>query len=135
MISIGYGIYVKGSDKAVEFYQKVFRLELGYNVKNPDGTYYHSELCMDGKPMMSVVESKSTGEEKLVQLGVEFDSEEEVKTAYELLIEDGKILTPLGPLPWTPCAAEVVDKFGVWWYISACSHRPPDDYDFFTEDK
>jgi PhnB protein len=38
---------------------------------------------------------------------------------------------PIGELPWSPCAASIVDKFGVWWYLSAASHRPPEDYDYW----
>jgi PhnB protein len=38
--------------------------------------------------------------------------------AYDILIEDGNILLPLGPLPWSTCCANVVDKFGIFWYIS-----------------
>ena len=68
-------------------------------------------------------------EENIAQLGVSFDSEAAVEKAYALLSEGGTIKTPLGPLPWSPCAADVIDRFGVWWYITAPQHYPPDDYD------
>lgn len=124
------GVYVKKSDEAVELYKKAFGLELGYHVKNPDGTYFHSELCKDGKEIFDVIESKQEQTtNNIVQLGMELESEDAVKKAYELLCEGGKVETPIGPLPWTPCAASVVDRFGVWWYISASSHYPPEDYD------
>ncbi len=127
---IGMGLYVKNSVEAVKLYKEVFGLELGYHVKNPDGTYFHSELYKDGQEFLSVVESSNNYmEENMVQLSVSFDSEAAVEKAYALLSEGGTIKTPLGPLPWSPCAADVIDRFGVWWYITAPQHYPPDDYD------
>jgi len=129
-VKIGHGLYVKNSVDAVEFYKEVFGLELGYHVKNPDGTYFHSELYKNGKEILSVVEAANNDiKEQTVQLGVTFGDETEVKKVYALLSEGGIIKTPIGPLPWSPCAAEVIDKFGVWWYITAPQHQPPDDYD------
>lgn len=126
----GIGIYVKNSVEAVELYIKAFGLELGYHVKNPDGTYFHSELYKDGEGFLSVVESANDNiGEQTVQLGITFADKAEVQRAYTLLSEGGVIKTPIGPLPWSPCAADLVDKFGVWWYITAPQHRPPDDYD------
>lgn len=127
---VGVGLYVRNSAEAVEFYKKVFNLKLGYHVKNADGSYFHSELYKDGEEFLSVVESTdSVIGEHTVQLGVGFNNEEEVKKAYLLLSEGGIIKDPIGPLPWSPCAASVIDKFGVWWYITAPQHYPPDDYD------
>lgn len=129
-MSIGIGLYVKNSVEAVEFYKQVFGLELGYHVKNQDGSYFHSELLKEGKPILSVVESKKENpHEGIVQLGFDFDQVTDVEKAYALLSEEGTIVLPIGPLPWSPCAAEVVDKFGVHWYITAPQHRPADDFD------
>jgi PhnB protein len=129
-VIIGTGLYVRNSAEAVEFYQRVFGLELGYHVKNPDGTYFHSELYKDGKEVLSVVESPDGGTgAHTVCLGVDLTDEAEVERVYALLSEGGIIKTPIGPLPWSPCAASVVDRFGVWWYITAPQHRPADDFD------
>ncbi len=37
-------VYVKGSNKAVEFYQRAFDAELGACYPNSDGTFMHAEL-------------------------------------------------------------------------------------------
>ncbi len=129
-MKIGTGLYVKNSMEAVKLYKEVFGLELGYHVKNPDGTYFHSELYKDGQEILSVVEASGDYiTENIVQLSVSFENESAVEKAYFLLSEGGTIKTPLGPLPWSPCAADVIDRFGVWWYITAPQHYPPDDYD------
>lgn len=128
-MNVGVGIYVKNSAKAVEFYTKALGLELGYHVKNEDGSFYHSELCKDGKQIISVVEGDESKDQCIVQLGIEFDTPDEVKHVFDLFCADGaKIDMPLGELPWTPCAASVRDKFGVWWYFSAQSHYPAEDF-------
>jgi PhnB protein len=128
-MNIGIGLYVKNSAEAVEFYQKVFGLELGYHVKNPDGTYFHSELYKDGKEFLAVVEaSGDAAQEHRVQLGVTLDNEVEVEKAFSFLCVDGTVKMPIGPLPWSPCAAEIIDKFGVWWFITAPMHHPAEDW-------
>ena len=129
-MQIGYGLHFKNSVEAVDLYMKVFGLELGYHVKNSDGTYFHSELYKSGKEVLSVVEcSNNDAKENTVQLGITFDNEAEVRKAYALLSAEGTVKTSIGPLPWSPCAADVIDKFGVWWYITAPQHYPPEDYD------
>ncbi|MGB8455275.1 MAG: hypothetical protein WCD89_23455 [Anaerocolumna sp.] len=37
--------------------------------------------------------------------GLNFNSEDEVKNAYEMLVKDGTVLLPLGSLPWSACCA------------------------------
>ena len=41
-------VYVKGSGEAVKLYLKAFNATLGFNVKNSDDTFYHSELDICG---------------------------------------------------------------------------------------
>lgn len=127
----GTGIYVKNSAEAVELYKEAFGLTLGYHVLNPDGSYFHSELYKGEQEIMSVIEStdKEHLKDNIVQVSIIFDSEEEVRKAYELLSKGAVIDVPLAPMPWSPCAASLTDKFGVWWYITAPQHMPPDDYD------
>ncbi len=126
----GIGIYVKNSVAAVELYKKAFGLELGYHVKNPDGSFYHSELCHNGTEIIDVIESaESDLKDNIVQVYIVLDTEAEVKKAYDLLSVDGTIEMPIGPLPWSPCAASIKDQFGVWWYISTPQHYPAEDFD------
>ena len=128
---IGVGLYVKNSVEAVELYQKAFGMELGYHVKNADGAYFHAELYQDGEEALAVVEAAADEcpGNQAVQLGVTLANEAEVRRAFELLREGGRVMTPVGPLPWSPCAASVLDRFGVWWYLSMPQHRPPEDFD------
>ena len=88
----GLGLYVKGSREAVELYKEVFGLELGYHVKNADGSYFHSGLCRDGTEVLSVVESTADAQiDSVVCLGHTFDTEEELRVAFDLLREGGSV--------------------------------------------
>lgn len=126
---IGLQAYLQRSVEAIELYQKAFGATLGYNVLNADGTYMHAELYLDGQLLLSLSESGSNvgienvkryspAEYPTMNFCVNLESEEAVKKAYDILIEGGNILLPLGPLPWSPCCANVVDRFGVFWYLN-----------------
>ena len=127
---IGIGLYVKNSLEAAELYKSAFGLELGYHVLNEDGSYFHSELMKNGKEFISVVEAKREmlQGKNPVQLGVTFESKAELEKAFELLRDGGKTELELCELPWSPCAAEVTDRFGVNWYLTLAQHRPDDGW-------
>jgi uncharacterized glyoxalase superfamily protein PhnB len=127
-------LYIKDSVKAVEFYKEAFGAVLGeWYSKFPDGTYMHAPLVRDGNVLFSLCESKndafvemmlkSTLKESrpTMSYGINFDTEEEIKKAYEILSDGGTVLLPLGPLPWSALAADVVDQFGVYWYLTIYS--------------
>lgn len=128
-MDIGIGLYVKNSAEAVPFYMDVFGLVLGYHVKNEDCSFFHSELNRAGKEVLSVVEASGADiAGTCVSLGVDMPDEASVQLAFNKLREGGRVLMEVGPLPWSPCAAEVVDRFGVRWYITAPQHRPPEGW-------
>ena len=128
-MSLGVGLYVMNSNEAVEMYQSAFKLKLGYHVLNKDGSYFHSELYKDGETGFAVVESSSFVSTVIpVQLGFTFDEKDELMHAFNILSKDGNVIMDICELPWSPCAAEVVDKFGIRWYLTVPQHRPPETF-------
>lgn len=128
-MSLGIGLYVAHSDEAVEAYKAAFGLELGYHVLNDDGkTYFHSELMKDGEEFISVVEASRDIKDCPIQLGYTFETRGELEGALKILAENGKIVMDICELPWSPCAAEVVDRYGIDWYLTLMQHRPADDF-------
>ena len=127
---IGIGIYVKNSPKAIKLYQAAFGLELGYHVLNKDGTYFHSELHRQGEPFCSVVEARQDTytDRQPVELGVSFDSRDELERAFSLLVEGGRVELDICELPWSPCAAIVRDRFSVRWFLSLPQHQPEEGW-------
>ena len=125
----GLTLYINNTLEAVEFYQEAFGLSLGYNEKFPDGTYMHAELQKNGVNVFAVSESQNnvlvSAMRKFAKnevspttsVGLKFDTEDEIKLAYNMLVAEGVIRRPLGPLPWSVCSADVLDKYGVYWYI------------------
>lgn len=128
-MKIGMTLFVKNSLEAVELYQKAFGLTLREYAKFPDGTYMHAPLYRDNQEIFAICEADSgdlvktihnAASRNIVPIashGIDFDTEEEVKKAYEILKEEGVVIRPLGQLPWDTCSADIVDKFGVCWYL------------------
>lgn len=133
-MNLGATLYLKGSVEAVEFYRDVFGMALGYHVRYDDGTFLHAELMKDGKSVFAVSESADVGiaeamlrsQRPTMSYGIDLVSEDELRHAYRLLSDGGKVLRPLGALPWSPCSADVIDRFGVCWYIYAQQAKPDD---------
>lgn len=129
-MKLGMTLYIQNTIEAVELYKKAFGLTLGEGyAKFPDGTYMHAPMCKNGQEIFALSEAPTgslvrsiheTASDKVVPIashGIEFDTEEELKKAYELLIEEGVVIRPLGKLPWDTLSADIVDKFGVCWYL------------------
>ena len=125
----GMTLYIYNTLEAIEFYQEAFGLSLGYNEKFPDGTYMHAELQKNGVNVFAVSESPNrvlvsamhefaqNAVSPTTSVGLKFDTEDEIKHAYSMLVTEGIIHRPLGSLPWSVCSADVLDKYGVYWYI------------------
>ncbi|KAB8145746.1 VOC family protein [Chloroflexia bacterium SDU3-3] len=128
-MKIGFQLYLRDSAKAVALYQRAFGATLGHHVYSPDGTFMHAELYVDGTLLLAVSEANNTHAQQdmarysattypAMNFCVTLESEQAVRHAYAALAEGANILYPLGPLPWSACCANVVDRFGVFWYLT-----------------
>ena len=129
MTTLGATLYIKNTNEAVVFYQEAFGMTLGYCEKFPDGTYMHAELQKDGKTIFTVSEHNNeklvlnmylqvaSRNSPIVSLGINLATENEVEKAYDYLMKEGIAYREIGELPWSKCSADVLDKFGVYWYI------------------
>lgn len=128
-MTLGTTLFIKNSIEAVQFYQEAFGMTLGYHVRFENGTFMHAELQKDGKTVFCVCDHNNeelvahmrrqaeNGISPVTSLGIDFRTEEEVRKAYEYLIKEGTICREIGELPWSKCSADVLDKYGVYWYI------------------
>lgn len=131
-MNLGATLYLKNSVEAVEFYMDAFGMTLGYHARYDDGTFLHAELQKGEVSIFAVSESKDeeivramlAAKQPTMSLGINLDDEAELKHAYQTLSDGGHILRELGELPWSPCTADVVDRYGVCWYIYVSQHRP-----------
>lgn len=117
--------YVIGSDKAVPMYKKAFGAKLISSYLNDDGTYYHSELDIEGE-ILSVAERDVSSEDNqktvtgnTMQFCFEYGEggEEKIRKAYEVIKEGAQINTSLGPCEYSPLLVDLTDKFGVRWCL------------------
>lgn len=117
--------YVTRSDEAVALYQKAFDATLISSYLNNDGTYFHSELDIQGE-ILAVAERISefainaeTTTGNIMQFCLHYGegNEDKVRKAYELLKTDAKILVPLAPCEFSPLMADFIDKYGIRWCL------------------
>ena len=110
-------VYVKGSVDAVELYQEAFSATLISDVRNADNTFLHAELDVCGQ----IIALSETDTEKIPGNTMQFcfhygeGHEKAVEQAYQVLKDGSQILHPLGPCFYSPCMADLIDKFGVHW--------------------
>jgi PhnB protein len=131
-MTLGATLYLHQSNDAVEFYRNAFNMTTGYSAKNDDGTYMHAELVKDGKSIFAVSEFTDdnardaifSAKRPAMSLGIDLNNDDELRHAYEITAAEGHVLRPLGPLPWSALSADVVDKFGVCWYLFVSQHTP-----------
>jgi uncharacterized glyoxalase superfamily protein PhnB len=129
---LGATVYVKNSVEAVAFYCSAFNMSIGYHAKHDDGTFLHAELEKDGHSIFAVSESNDeairnamiSASQPTISLGINLNGNEELHHAFLALEKEGHVIRPIGSLPWSPCSADIVDKFGVCWYLYVSQNRP-----------
>jgi Uncharacterized protein conserved in bacteria len=118
--------YVTRSDEAVALYQKAFDAILISSYPNEDGTFYHSELDIEGE-IIAIAERNSengiddeatvTGNVMQFCLHYGEGNEEKVQKAYEVLKIGAKILVPLAPCEFSSLMTDFIDKYGIRWCL------------------
>lgn len=118
--------YVVRSDEAVALYLKAFDAKLISSYPNSDGTYYHSEIDIQGEilavseqNMGSSAPTSATVTGNTMQFCLHYGegNEEAVRKAYDVLKTDANIIVPLAPCDYSPLMADFIDKFGVRWCL------------------
>jgi len=113
-------VFVKESNKALEFYQKAFDTEAICIYPNSDETLMHAEIDIYGQIMMIselMEESAVTGNTMMFCLHFGEGKEDIVQKIYDALRDEAKSVSPLEPCPYSPLNAALIDKFGVQWCI------------------
>ncbi len=118
-------------EEAMTLYQKAFNAKVGSLLRYSDANksdwdkkltheqekyIYHAELFIGDQRIMmcdnlDVNLSKSTA----LSLTVTFNTEEEVKQAYEVLREDNETIYQMQTTTYSSCMVVFIDKFGFRW--------------------
>jgi len=132
-------IFAGCASQAIELYKKAFgakvKEKLLYSDANPKDwqskdeykdLVYHSQIKI-GKQILMLADDceatqntaivPNTGNSFLIDLVVQFDSDEELKTAYEVLSEGATITSPLMSQTYCSLTCALIDKFGGRWQL------------------
>ena len=117
--------YVRGSVEAAEMYCRAFGAEISFQIKDEKGVYEHCELSVGGEGILALSEApdncdtdKKAVWQTMAFNAFELGSKENVQRAFDILSEGGTVLKELGPVPWNAFCADVIDKYGVFWWIA-----------------
>ena len=75
----------------------------------------------DGKPVkvhisILLAPGSKRNKEHIVTPEIQFDNEDDLRSAYNTLIQEGRNYS-IGSYPWAPLGALVTDKYGVTWWL------------------
>ena len=126
------------ASEAIELYVKAFgakvKTKLLYSDANPkdwqctdeekDLVYYsciqigrHNIMLGDDSKAVKNGVEKTSGNSFLIDLLVQFDSDDELKTAYEVLSDGATITAPLCSQTYCSLTCSLIDKFGGRWQL------------------
>ncbi|WP_449386091.1 VOC family protein [Cellulomonas soli] len=119
-------VYVKGSLEAAALYCEAFGATRVLEILDDTGqAYAHCELARDGGLFLAVSEappecdtSPRTTWQRMAFNVFDVGDEQAVRHAVAVLSEGGTMLDELGPCDWNPFCANVVDRFGVFWWVA-----------------
>jgi PhnB protein len=113
-------VFVKESNKALEFYQNVFDANVLCSYPNSDGMIMHSELDVFGQILAIselIDENTVTGNTMMFCLHFGEGKDAIVQEIYDLLKDGAKNISPLGKCDYSSLQADIIDKYGVCWCI------------------
>ena len=123
-------LLVKNIGEAFTFYKSVFGMKdvfhHGYNILELNGRHFYSIFEVSANEHDLFIEMMFKASYRILNAGIELETEDEVRRIFQLLSADGKVINPVGPRPWSACAADVIDRYGVGWFISTPMKAPPD---------
>jgi len=122
--------------QAIELYEKAFGARIkekvlfsdgvdGFKCKNGEENYiFYCEMFI-GEQIIALAddsmgilnEESRGGNSHQVNLLIHFDSVADLKVAYEILVDGGKVLSPIGSTSYCSAYTVLEDKFGICWEL------------------
>lgn len=119
---------IENCKEAIEFYAKVLNGEIknaqladGVEMfKGHEGKYIHAELRLNDH--YAIYFNDIFGNEPVkgtnMIMGLDFDSEEELRKVYDELSKEGKVTMELQDTFWNALYGKVTDKYGIHWELN-----------------
>lgn len=109
-------ILVDNCLEVIEFYRNILNGLIQNVEESEDGKCLHAELVVGNNVIHFSDAFEHTKQGDNGRIYLEFESEEDIKRAYQSLIVDGKITEELQDTQGT-LQAKLVDQFGVSWVL------------------
>lgn len=115
------------AEEAMNFYTSLFEnsailsiTRYGANEAGAEGTVVHAIFSLNGQLFMCIDSNVEHGFTftPAMSLYVNCGSEDEIDDVFEKLSQDGTVLMPLEPYPFSTKYGWVSDKYGVSWQLS-----------------
>lgn len=115
--SLAFNIASRNEERvaAFELYQKVFNARKIFESTPPDGDDIHIMMEINGFEILLAPGGEKALENTVI-CQIRYDNENDLRRAYDILIQEGKNYS-IGSYPWAPLGAFVVDKYGVGWWL------------------
>ena len=124
--------------EAIEVYTKAFNAKVlekvlfsapvakenGYNCAEGEENYiYYSEILVGEQVItmaddsMDILDKDNPGHTRRLGLLMHFDSDDALRSAFELLADGGKVIAPIHDTTYCTAYVVVEDKFGICWEL------------------
>ena len=121
-------LFVENIKEAFDFYINALGMKAvprhGYEILSLNGEHFYNifEAPADKHDILAQTTFESRHR---LYANIELATEDKVRHAVDVLTAGGgKIIDSPRPLPWSPCAADIMDKYGVKWFISLPMSAP-----------
>ncbi|QQZ08881.1 VOC family protein [Heyndrickxia vini] len=121
-------ITIENCKEAIEYYAEVLNGEIGHTqladgiemFKGHEGKYIHAELHFPNG--FAIYFNDVFGNEPIygnnIEIGLEFESDEEIKQVYDAISKEGVVKMELQQTFWNATYGKVQDKYGVTWELN-----------------
>jgi len=120
-MAFGIGTTNEERIEACELYQRAFGAVKTDESIPPDGWDIHICIEINGFPIFLGPGGLSGKDRDGLDIGIvcelHYDNENELRKAYDVLIQEGRNYSLEGPFPWAALLALVTDKFGIGWAL------------------
>lgn len=118
-------IFVEECEQALEYYRNIFGGEITFTQKADDSDkLLHARIDFDDNYSLflsDIFQEVDFGNNCTISF--EFDSEDFIKRAYDLLCEEGTVIMELQNTFWGATFAMVKDKYNVIWQLNYAHNR------------
>jgi len=132
-------IYVKNhpqaQTEAMAYYQRIFDMEIvehhmDLKLKINGHLFFEIYEVSDERYdayMKTITTDAETYKKTVLSSSAYYETEAELRAAYDLLAAEAIWTGSFITLPWSPCSVTLVDKYGVSWGLSTLEHMPCSD--------